>query len=221
MSLYLPVHGSNNGSAQTHACDEADVKVLLEDERLHTGTQEQQCRVEETVPGWGTGVIDKQDQESGWDQEKGVATVTDCSSFIRFPPAMPITLQCCIHCSVSVSFSPEDLGSNEHEDVLDGLIEAGDEEVGSKCQTEHPQQGGLFHFLLCFHKQDFRLFHGLALFGLALTDQPRRVHGFLLSPGMKEVKTRGQSDVYYNQYVTQLTPVCTTNIQCSMHDEKM
>lgn len=76
MSLYLPVNSSNNSGAQPHACDEANVKVLLEDDRLHTGTQEEQRRVEETMPEGGAGVVGERDQESGQDQEKGVTTVT-------------------------------------------------------------------------------------------------------------------------------------------------
>lgn len=65
MCLYLPVDSSNDGGAQTHACDEANVKVPLEDERLHTGTDKEQSSVEETMPGGGVGVVDKRDQQPG------------------------------------------------------------------------------------------------------------------------------------------------------------
>lgn len=76
MCLYLPVDSSNNGSAQTHACDEANMKVLLEDERLHTGTYEEQSSVEEAMPGGGAGVVDKGDQQPGRDHEKGVTPLS-------------------------------------------------------------------------------------------------------------------------------------------------
>jgi len=67
ISLYLPVDGSYDGGAQTHARDKADVEVLLEDERLHTGTYEEQRRVEVAVPVGGAGVVDEADQQPGWD----------------------------------------------------------------------------------------------------------------------------------------------------------
>lgn len=84
-----------------------------------------------------------------------------------------------------MSFTPEDLRPNKHEDVLDELIEAGDEEVGPKCQAKHPEQGGLFCLLLGFCKQNFRLFNSWALFGLTLTILSGGVQGFLLSPGIE------------------------------------
>lgn len=61
--LYLPVDSSDDGSAQTHACDKADMKVPLQDERLHRGTYEEQSCVEVTLPGGSTGVVDKADQQ--------------------------------------------------------------------------------------------------------------------------------------------------------------
>lgn len=61
--LYLSVDSSDDGSAQTHAWDKADVKVPLENEWLHTGTYKVQSSVEEALPWWGTGVVDEADQE--------------------------------------------------------------------------------------------------------------------------------------------------------------
>ncbi|TNN39429.1 hypothetical protein EYF80_050408 [Liparis tanakae] len=57
--------GSYDGGAQTHARDKADVEVLLEDERLHTGADEEQRRVEVAVPVGGAGVVDEADQQPG------------------------------------------------------------------------------------------------------------------------------------------------------------
>lgn len=70
MCLYLPVDSSDDGGAQTHAWDKADVKVLLENEWLYTGTYEEQSGVEVSLPGWGIGVIDEADQQPGRDQVK-------------------------------------------------------------------------------------------------------------------------------------------------------
>lgn len=66
--LYLPVDSPNDSSSQTHARDKADMKVFLEDEWLHTGTNEEQSGVEVALPGWGTGVVDKADQKPKQDQ---------------------------------------------------------------------------------------------------------------------------------------------------------
>lgn len=79
-------------------------------------------------------------------------------------------------------FSPEDLGPNEHEDVLDDFIEAGDEEVGPKGQAQRPEKGRLLCFLGGFYNQDFRLFHSLALFALTVQDPLGGIQCFLLCP---------------------------------------
>ena len=61
--MYLSVNSSNDGGAQTHSWDKANVKVPLEDEWLHTGTYKEQSGVEEALPWRGTGVVDETDQE--------------------------------------------------------------------------------------------------------------------------------------------------------------
>lgn len=67
---YLSVNGSNNGGAQTHSCDEANVKVLLEDERLHTGGHKEQRRVKKALPVGGSGVVDEEDEQPAWEQKR-------------------------------------------------------------------------------------------------------------------------------------------------------
>ena len=66
-------------------------------------------------------------------------------------------------------FSPEYLRPNEHEDVLNDLIKAGDKEVGPKGQAQCPEQGGLLCFL-GLHNQDFRLLHSSVLFDFSVCD---------------------------------------------------
>lgn len=48
------------------------MEIPLQDERLNTGANEEQSCVEEALPGRGAGVVDKGDQQTGWDQEKEV-----------------------------------------------------------------------------------------------------------------------------------------------------
>lgn len=85
-------------------------------------------------------------------------------------------------------FSPEDLRPDEHEDVLDDLIEAGDEEVGPEGQAQSPEQGGLLCFLGGFYNQDFRLLHSSGLFALTVGDPLGGVQSFLLCAGKREWK---------------------------------
>ncbi len=62
-STYFPVHGTNNGRTQPHACHKANVEILLQNEGLHTGTNEQQGGVEVAMPCGGTWIIHKLDQQ--------------------------------------------------------------------------------------------------------------------------------------------------------------
>lgn len=45
------------------------MKVLLQDERLHGGADEEQSSVEVALPGGGAGIIDKLDKQSTEKQE--------------------------------------------------------------------------------------------------------------------------------------------------------
>lgn len=63
--MYLSVDCPNDGSSQAHAWDKADMKVLLQDERLHSGTHKQQAGVEVALPGGSIWVVDKVDQQPG------------------------------------------------------------------------------------------------------------------------------------------------------------
>lgn len=75
VSQHLPIDRSNDGGAQAHAGDEADVKIPLEDERLYTGTNEKQSGVEEAVPGGGAGVVHKLDETPADHQVKRIALI--------------------------------------------------------------------------------------------------------------------------------------------------
>lgn len=91
---------------------------------------------------------------------------------------------------MSGCLSPKDLRPSKHEDVLDDLVEAGDEEVRPKGQAQCPEQGWLFCLLGGFHNQDFRLFHSLALFALTVREPLRGVQSLLLCPGKREWRER-------------------------------
>lgn len=65
----LPVHGPDDGRAESHPGDKADVEVFLQYQRLQAGAEEEERREEVTVPGRSGSVADKVDQQSGGEQQ--------------------------------------------------------------------------------------------------------------------------------------------------------
>lgn len=62
---YLSVDGANHGSLQTHPRHKADVEVLVEDQRLQAGADEEESCVEVALPTGGVLVVYKLDQQPG------------------------------------------------------------------------------------------------------------------------------------------------------------
>ena len=60
---HLPVHGPDDGSLDAHAADEADVEVLVQHQGLQAGADEQQRRVEVTLPFRGLLVVHEVDEQ--------------------------------------------------------------------------------------------------------------------------------------------------------------
>lgn len=61
----LPVHGPDDGRAEPHPRDKADVEVLLQYQRLQAGAEEEERGEEVTVPGRSSSIADKVDQQPG------------------------------------------------------------------------------------------------------------------------------------------------------------
>ena len=60
---HLPVHSPDDGRLDAHAADEADVEVLVQHQGLQAGADEQQRRVEVTLPFRGLLVIHEVDEQ--------------------------------------------------------------------------------------------------------------------------------------------------------------
>lgn len=93
-------------------------------------------------------------------------------------------------------YLPEDLRANEHENVLDEFIEAGNEEVRPEGQTQRPEQGGLLCLLGGFYNQYFGFLHNSILFGLMALHPLWGVQCLLLCPGKKERKERQKNESF-------------------------
>lgn len=70
---HLPVHGPNDSRLDAHAADEADVEVLMQHQGLQAGADEQQRRVEVTLPVRGLLVVHEVDEQPAGQQGQNPA----------------------------------------------------------------------------------------------------------------------------------------------------
>lgn len=68
-SPHLSVDGPDDGGLEPHPRHKADVEVLVQDQRLQAGREEEEAGVEEAMPGGGAFVIDEVNEQPRKEEE--------------------------------------------------------------------------------------------------------------------------------------------------------